>query len=92
MGSFTKLTYHIVFSTKYRRRSIHVSVRERLWEYMGGTVRGLKGHLIEIGGVEDHVHLLANLSPTYAVSETIREPQVQCVQMGEWTARHRQEV
>ncbi|MBW3596521.1 MAG: transposase [Planctomycetes bacterium] len=47
--------------------------RERMYEYIGGTVRGRGGHLIQIGGVEDHVHLLANLAPTSAVSDSIRE-------------------
>lgn len=73
MGSFTLLTYHVVFATKYRRRSINREIQERLYEYMGGTLRGKKGHLIEIGGVEDHVHLLAGLSSVLAVSDVIRD-------------------
>lgn len=73
MGSFTRLTYHIVFGTKYRRRSIRNDLKERLYEYIGGTIRGKKGHLIEIGGVEDHIHILAGLSPAIAVSEVIRD-------------------
>ncbi|MBW3540924.1 MAG: IS200/IS605 family transposase [Planctomycetes bacterium] len=72
MGAYTKLTYHIVFSTKYRTCSIREDFRERLYEYMGGTLRGINGHLIQIGGVEDHVHLLAGLSPAMAVSDAIR--------------------
>ena len=73
MGSFTRLTYHIVFGTKFRRRTITEDVQERLYEYVGGTLRGKKGHLIEIGGVEDHIHLLAGLSPVLAVSDVIRD-------------------
>jgi len=73
MGSFTRLTYHIVFATKYRKRTIKDEIQERLYEYLGGTLRGKKGHLIEVGGVEDHVHLLANLSPSLAVSDVIRD-------------------
>ena len=73
MGSFTRLTYHIVFATKYRQRSIRNDMNERLYEYIGGTIRGKKGHLIEIGGVEDHIHILAGLSPAIAVSEVIRD-------------------
>ncbi len=73
MGSFTKLTYHVIFSTKYRHPRIQDAFRERLYEYIGGTIRGLKGHLIEIGGVEDHVHLLANFSPAAALSDVIRD-------------------
>ncbi|MDP1835979.1 MAG: IS200/IS605 family transposase [Chlamydiales bacterium] len=73
MGTFTKLSYHIVFSTKFRSKSIVASFGERLYEYIGGIIRAQNGHLIEIGGIEDHVHLLANLSPAKAVSDAIRE-------------------
>tara|TARA_Y100001934_G_scaffold14423_1_gene17708 strand:- start:304 stop:765 length:462 start_codon:yes stop_codon:yes gene_type:complete len=73
MGSFTRLTYHIVFATKYRKRTINAVIRERVYEYIGGTLRGKKGHLIEIGGVEVHVHILAGMSPSLAVSDVIRD-------------------
>ena len=73
MGSYTCLTYHIVFATKYRKPTIKDDICERLYEYMGGILRSNKGHMIQIGGVEDHVHILAGLSPTLAVSDVIRE-------------------
>ncbi len=73
MSTYTKLTYHVVFSTKYRRKSILETFRERLYEYIGGTIRAKKGHLIEIGGIEDHVHILLNLSPMNAVADSIRD-------------------
>jgi putative transposase len=73
MSTFTKLTYHIVFSTKLRRRFISGKFHNAFYEYIGGIIRGLQGALIEIGGVEDHVHLLTNLSPTYSVSDAIRD-------------------
>lgn len=38
-------------------------------DYLGGTIRGLKGTALEIGGVEDHVHLLTSIPPTISVSE-----------------------
>ena len=71
VGSFTQLTYHVVFGTKYRHPSISDIIRERLYEYIGGTLRAKKGHAIEIGG--DHVHILARLSPTQAVADVIRD-------------------
>ncbi|WP_442509909.1 IS200/IS605 family transposase [Novipirellula sp. SH528] len=73
MGSYTQLTYHIVYATKYRNRSIVAEIRDRLYEYIGGTLRGKNGRLVQIGGVEDHVHILAQLSPTLAVSDVIRD-------------------
>jgi len=48
-------------------------IREQIYEYIGGTIRGQKGHLLEIGGIEDHVHLLMNIPPTQSVSNFIRD-------------------
>jgi len=73
MGSFTQLTYHIVFATKYRRPSITDVIHNRLYEYIGGTLRAKKGHLIEIGGMSDHIHLLARLSPSLSVADVVRD-------------------
>ena len=73
MGSFTQLTYHIVFSTKYRRPTINDVIQERLYEYVGGTLRAKQGQLIEIGGTADHVHILARLSPSLAVAHVVRD-------------------
>ena len=73
MSTFTKLTYHVVFSTKYRRQTITEEIRQQLYEYIGGIIRAQKGHLIEIGGVEDHIHLLVNFSPVNSVSASVRD-------------------
>lgn len=73
MGTFTRLTYHVVFSTRYRRKLIQKEFREQLYEYIGGIVRFHKGQLIEIGGMEDHLHLLVDFSPARSISETVRD-------------------
>ena len=73
MGSFTKLTYHIVFGTKFRRKTIPSDVTELLYEYIGGTIRNRKSSLVQIGGVEDHLHLLVSLPPTITVADAVRD-------------------
>ena len=70
--TFTKLVYHIIFSTKCREPLIVSGVRERLYQYIGGIIRGEGGSLLEIGGMPDHVHLLARLKPVEAVAVVIR--------------------
>ena len=70
--TFTKLVYHIVFSTKERAPLITDEIRDRLYEYLGGVIRGEKGSLLEIGGVEDHVHILARFGAAIAVSDMIQ--------------------
>jgi REP element-mobilizing transposase RayT len=67
--SYTNLLYHIVYATKERAPLITNTLRPRLHEYLGGTVRGLDGIALEINGTADHVHLLAKLRPTISVSE-----------------------
>src|SRR6266404_4144904 len=41
--SYTNLLYHIVYATKERAPLITKTLRPRLHEYLGGTVRGLGG-------------------------------------------------
>src|SRR6266481_1470304 len=67
--SYTNLLYHIVYATKERAPLITKTLRPRLHEYLGGTVRGLDGTALEINGTNDHVHILAKLRPTISVSE-----------------------
>lgn len=70
-STFTNLSYHVVFSTKYRRRTI-TTVRDELYKVMGGIIRDHDGRLIEIGGVEDHAHLLVGIPAKRAVADMIR--------------------
>ncbi|MDX6497235.1 MAG: REP-associated tyrosine transposase [Blastocatellia bacterium] len=67
--SYTNLLYHIVYATKERATLIANTLRPRLHEYLGGTVRGLGGVALEVNGVADHVHILAKPRPTISVSE-----------------------
>ena len=67
--SYTNLLYHIVYATKERAPLITNTLKPRLHEYLGGTVRGLGGIALEVNGVTDHVHILAKLRPTISVSE-----------------------
>ncbi|WDQ16403.1 IS200/IS605 family transposase [Rhodopirellula sp. P2] len=72
MSTFTNLLFHLIYSTKYRKPAIRSEWQDELHGYLGGIVRDQKGTLLKIGGVEDHVHLLAKLSPTIAISDVLR--------------------
>ena len=71
--SYTNLIFHIVYGTSERRPFIDEEFQPRLYEYVGGTIRGLKGISLEIGGVEDHIHILAKLPPTITVSDFLEK-------------------
>ena len=71
--SYTNLIFHIVYGTRERRPFIDEEFQPRLYEYVGGTIRGLKGISLEIGGVEDHIHILVKLPPTITVSDFLEK-------------------
>jgi len=67
------LHYHIIFSTKDRHPSIDLAWRENLHAYLGGCIKTLEAVPEEIGGVEDHVHLLVGLRATHCLADVMRE-------------------
>ena len=68
-NTYSSLHYHLVFSTKNRERWISPDMENRIWSYLGGIARENKITPIQIGGVEDHVHLLLGATPTMAPSK-----------------------
>ncbi len=70
--SYTDLTTHIVFSTKNRLEQITETLREPLYAYIGGICRNRDCVLIAVGGMPDHIHLLALRHPTIAEAELVR--------------------
>ncbi|MFO7957626.1 MAG: IS200/IS605 family transposase [Candidatus Brocadiia bacterium] len=71
--TLTNLLYHVVFGTRERRRVLTPELRDDLFSYIGGIIRGEGGRLLEVGGTRDHVHLLVSFPPTVAVSDMMRK-------------------
>lgn len=71
-GTYSQILLHVVFSTKHREPWITSDIAERLYPYMGGIVRGEKGVLYVIGGIEDHVHLYLRWRTDESVSDLMR--------------------
>jgi len=71
--TYTRLLYHIVFSTKNREPWIDPAWRPDLHTYIGGIIRNRKGELLAAGGIPDHIHLLVRLAADRAVSDVVRD-------------------
>lgn len=71
--SYLSLHYHLIFATKYREPTIAEEWRARLHEYLGGTIIGLDGQSLGVGGIADHVHLLVTLKSTHTLCDVLRE-------------------
>ena len=70
--SYISAHFHCVFSTKERRPLIIPELRDRLWPFLGGIARQNKMKAIEIGGVEDHIHILLSLPSTIAIAKAMQ--------------------
>jgi REP element-mobilizing transposase RayT len=71
-STLSNLLYHIVFSTKNREPAITMPIRKELYAYMGGIIRGEGGVLLEIGGIADHVHLVARFKTEPSVATMVK--------------------
>ena len=71
-GTYSQLLYHVVFSTKRREPWITSDLAARLYPFVGGIVKDERGVLVNINGIEDHVHLLIRWRPDETVSNLMR--------------------
>jgi REP element-mobilizing transposase RayT len=71
--SLARLHIHLVFSTKNRERLLHDAVRDSLHAYMAAVLRNNGCPSVLINSVEDHVHILFELSRTVSVSQAVEE-------------------
>ncbi len=69
--SFTCIYVHIVFSTKQRRPLIPNQRQSRLWRYLGGILKNHGMKAVAIGGMADHLHILASLSRDVSVARAV---------------------
>ena len=71
--SYTNLLYHAVFCTKYRKNTIPESHEQELYAYITSIISNKKSKLYSIGGIENHLHLLFGMHPTFALSDFMRD-------------------
>jgi len=65
---------HLVFSTKDRSPFLRDgALRAEMHSYLGGVSKQLHCDPVRIGGVEDHVHILARLDRSISIAEWVKE-------------------
>jgi REP element-mobilizing transposase RayT len=71
--SLAKLAIHLVFSTKHRVPMLDDPIRDSLHRYMAIVLQNMSCPSMLINSVEDHVHILFDLSRTVAISNVVEE-------------------
>lgn len=70
--SYTKLTYHIVFATKGRRRLISPENKSYLYSVIVQISKENQAFIHRIGGVDDHIHILVDIPAYISVSSFVK--------------------
>ena len=73
MSTYGYTLYQIVFSTKYREKTLIKTNREELYRYIWGVLKNKKCYLYRIGGVDDHLHIIVDLHPSQSLSNLIKD-------------------
>ena len=69
--AFWRIYYHLVWTTKERESLITPVVEQHLYPYMKGKVKHLGEITHALGGVSDHIHLVASVPPKLSISEFV---------------------
>ena len=71
--SFSDIYVHIVFSTYGRVKCLSPSLAPQIWKYLAGICHVLNCPALEIGGTDDHVHILCKLSNDITVQDLVKK-------------------
>lgn len=69
--TFDKNYVHIVFSTKGRCKTISKEIQGRLWPYIAAIGRNHGMDVLEVGGIENHAHVLIQLPARLPLSKAV---------------------
>ena len=71
-GAFYQLVYHFVWGTRHRQPLITAAVESKLYPYLSGKCAELGYRLHAANGVEDHIHVLIELTPSILVADVAK--------------------
>jgi putative transposase len=73
MARYSQILYQVVFSTKHRQATLLKANRIDLYKYIWGILKEKNCFLYQMGGIEDHIHIVFSLHPSVALADLIRD-------------------
>jgi|SRR5579862_1268131 len=71
--SLSNVALHVVFSTKHRNPYLTPEIRAELFPYLGAVLKNFECPPIQIGGVDDHIHLLFLMARTVTIAQAVEK-------------------
>jgi putative transposase len=72
-SNFIRVYIHHIWSTWDRQPMLLPEVRDGAYKTIREECKSLKCELIRIGGISDHIHLLATLNPTISIADFVKQ-------------------
>jgi REP element-mobilizing transposase RayT len=69
--SLSRVLVHLIFSTKHRVPILTPAIQAELHPYLAVVLRDNECPSLQVGGVEDHVHLFFALSRTLTIAKVV---------------------
>jgi REP element-mobilizing transposase RayT len=76
MSSYTQILYQLIFRTKRSEPTLIKSGRQTLYNYLSGVLKNKKCFCYQIGGVEDHLHIIFSLHPSVSLAKLVQDLKV----------------
>ena len=67
----TRLRYHIIFCTKYRRKCLE-PIRDKLLEIFRDAEKVSHFRIYNMELDKEHIHFMISFPPTYSIEQTVR--------------------
>lgn len=72
-STYSKLKTHLIWSTKNRLPLISSEIQPELYSFLQSCLAELRSELLEINGMDDHVHLLIDAPRHICLSNVVKE-------------------
>jgi putative transposase len=73
MSTYTQILYQIVFGSKDYTIFLNHENHGLLFGYIVGMLNKRNCHPYQVGGYENHVHIVTHLSPTISLADLVRD-------------------
>ena len=78
MGAYVQTLYQLVYSTKYRERTLKKEGRNDLHKCIWGILKNKRCHLYRINSVEDHLHIATSVHQSVALADPVKDIKLGC--------------
>jgi len=73
MSTYTQILYQIVFGSKDYTNFLNNENQGMLFAYIIGILKNRNCHSYQVGGYENHIHIVTHISPTVNLADLVRE-------------------